>query len=112
MSERGQMAKQARLPKSLRDRTPTVATMEFGRAYYTVPWAMWADRDELMWLHPDYEVRSQPGGTVQMRVELQSDGYHVWPTRDHSYKPRNESGYVGSTSQPFIPVAELEGSGT
>ena len=102
------MMGQAKLTKALRG-GPTVATMEFGRTYYTVPWAMWADRDELLWLHPDYEVTSQPQGTSSMRVELQADGYHVWPVRGHGYRPQSEAGYVGSSSQPFIPVVALEG---
>ena len=104
-----QTARQARLPKALRDAIPTIATMEFGRTYYTVPWAMWADSDELLWLHPDYEVGTQPRGTSCMRLELRDDGYHVWPVRGHGYRPQAEPGYVGSTSQQFIPVAELEG---
>ena len=99
---------QARLPKAFQDATPTIATMEFGRAYYTVPWAMWADRDSLLWLHPDYRVSDQPGGTCKMRVELQSDGYHVRPVSTHSYKPQDAAGYAGSTSQPFIPVTVFE----
>jgi hypothetical protein len=105
-------ARQARLTKALRDANPTIADMEFGRPRYTVPWAMWADRDELLWLHPDYEVTSQPMGTSSMRVELRDDGYHVWPVRGHGYKPQAEAGYVGSPSQQFIPVAALEGTQT
>lgn len=97
---------QASLPRQLEG--PTIATMEFGRAYYTVPWAMWADADRLLWLHPDYPAESSPGGTVQMRIELRDDGYHVWPPSDASHKPQERSGFVGGTSQPFIPVAMLE----
>lgn len=105
-------APQAKLTKALRDTTPAIATMEFGRAYYTVPWAMWADRDELLWLHPDYEVTSHPSGTSSMRVELRGDGYHVWPVRGHGYRPQNAAGYVGTPSQPYVPVAALEGDPT
>jgi hypothetical protein len=105
----GKMTRQARLPKALRDATPTIATMQFGGTCYTVPWAMWADQDELLWLHPDYPVTVRPLGTSSMRVELHDDGYHVWPVRDHPYNPRDGSGYVGSPSQQFIPVAALEG---
>jgi hypothetical protein len=104
------MTRQARLTKTLRDATPTIATMEFGRTYFTVPWAMWADTDELLWLHPDYEATTQPRGTSSMRVELRDDGYHVWPARGRGYRPQVEPGYVGPTSQPFIPVAALEGA--
>lgn len=100
---------QARLTKALRDTRPTIATMEFGRTYHTVPWAMWASQDELLWLHPDYEVTTQPCGTSSMRVELRDDGYHVWPVPGRGYRPQAEAGYVGAPSQQFIPVAALEG---
>jgi len=98
---------QARLPKALH--APTIATMKFGQTRYTVPWAMWADHDELLWLHPDYEVTPRPMGTSSMRLELRDDGYHVWPVRGHGYSPQAEAGYCGSASQSFIPVAALEG---
>jgi hypothetical protein len=101
---------QARLPKALlRDAEPTIADMEFGRTCYTVPWAMWADRDGLMWLHPDYPAVGQPGGAIEMRVELRADGYHVWPVPGRGYRPQAQPGYAGEASQAFIPVAALEG---
>ena len=84
--------------------------MEFGRPCYTTPWAMWADTEELLWLHPDYEVTAQPLGTSCMRVELRDDGYHVWPVHGRGYRPQAEAGYAGSASQPFIPVAGIEGA--
>ena len=102
-------ARHAKLTRALRDATPTIATMGFGQTCYTVPWGMWADRDELLWLHPDYAVTPRPAGTSTMRVELRDDGYHVWPVRGHGYTPQNAAGYAGSPSQPFIPVAALEG---
>jgi hypothetical protein len=98
---------QARLPKSLEENEPTVATMRFGQVAWTVPWAMWADQDRLLWLHPDYKISAQPGGTVEMRVELREDGYHVWAPKECSWKPRNSSCYVGELSQQFIPVTEI-----
>jgi hypothetical protein len=96
---------QAQLPRELEG--PTIATMGFQRTYYTVPWAMWADAGRLLWLHPDYTVKDHPGGTLQMRIELRDDGYHVWPPRGESYNPQQDHGYFGGTSQPFIPVAVL-----
>jgi hypothetical protein len=98
-------AGQAQLPRELEG--PSIATMEFGCAYYTVPWAMWVDADRMLWLHPDYPAESAPDGTVQMRIELRDDGYHVWPPGDKPYRPQQEHGYLGGTSQPFIPVAVL-----
>ena len=98
---------QARLTSTIRDTRTTIATMEFGRAYWVVPWAMWASRDELLWLHPDYQVHDEPGGTVRMRVELHPDGYHAWPPPGALYLAQDTAGYVGGMSQPFIPVAAI-----
>jgi hypothetical protein len=98
---------QARLPRELEENKPTIARMAFGQSAYTVPWAMWADQDRLLWLHPDYEVHARTGGTVKMRIELREDGYHVWAPKSESWKPQGKSGYVGELSQPFIPVAAL-----
>jgi hypothetical protein len=97
---------QARLPVALMG--STIATMDFGCTYYTVPWAMWADAEGLLWLHPDYTTETAPHGTLSMRLELREDGYHVWPVKGHAYRPQAEPGYVGTPSRPFIPVAVLE----
>jgi hypothetical protein len=89
-------------------RRAALSAMRPGRVRYTVPWAMWADLDGSLWLHPDYGSTSQPQGTSSMRVEVRDDGYHVWPPRGEDYKPQAEAGYVGSPSRQFIPVAVLE----
>ncbi|HEY5988233.1 MAG TPA: hypothetical protein VIV12_17935 [Streptosporangiaceae bacterium] len=99
-------ARQARLPRNWEQ--PTIATMEFGQTLYTVPWAMRADEDRQLWLHPDFPTENAPQGTVMMRVELRDDGYHVWPVSNHSYQPA-PAVFAGKTSQPFIPVAVLHG---
>jgi len=99
---------QARLPVALTG--SVIATMDFGRACYTVPWAMWSDMQGRLWLHPDYDTTTAPHGTMSMRVELREDGYRVWPVRGHAYRPRAEPGYYGTPSRPFIPVAVIEGA--
>jgi hypothetical protein len=92
---------QARLPAASRE--CTIATMEPGRTYWTVPWAMQADEDGRMWLRPGYTAWKCPGGTAAMRIELREDGHHVWPVRHHGYTLEP----LGT--QQFIPVAVLEG---
>jgi hypothetical protein len=94
-------AVQARLPAAIRE--ATVATMEPGRPYWTVPWAMLADEDGRLWLRPGYTAWDRPGGTARMRMELREDGYHVWPVPGETYTPE------ALGSQQFMPVAVLEG---
>ena len=89
-----------------------IAAMRSGRARYTVPWAMRADDEGRMWLHPDYGTTSQAQGTSSMRIELRGDGYHVWPPPGESYAPQAEAGYVGTPSRPFLPVAAVSGPAT
>jgi hypothetical protein len=107
MNEQDRKAKQARLPDALTG--PVIASMEFDSTCYAVPWAMWADEDGLLWLHPDYAVTPCIAGTSRMRIELRTDGYHVWPPRDHVWQKGAK--LHGVPSQPWIPVAVLEGDG-
>jgi hypothetical protein len=88
-----------------------IATIGPSRTYYTMPWAMWADRDGLLWLHPDYPAIAEPFGTICMRIELQDGGYHVWPGRYRSWKRQDRPTYAGAPSQPFIPVTAIERTG-
>lgn len=81
----------------------TIAEMTRGQARYTVPWAMRADLGGGLWLHPRYTVHDRPGGTVQMRIELRGDGYHVWPVAGEAPRPGGGAG-IG-----YLPVAVLEG---
>lgn len=78
--ERGQ----AKLPAALQ--TPVTGNMQVGQAGYTVAWAMLADMKGQLWLKPEYDVKPQPHGTAQMRVERREDGYHVWPASGETYR--------------------------
>jgi hypothetical protein len=93
--------RQARLPAVLRE--TTIATMKPGRTYYTVPWAMRADTDGRLWLYPGHMADVRRCGTVEMRVELREDGYHVWPVPGKVYAP-------GAAGGDLVPVAVLEGT--
>lgn len=99
------MSRQARLPEDLEG--PTLGAMSQGEACYTTPWAMWADSERRLWLHPRYPAISCPGGTVRMRVELHEDGYHVWAVPGETYDPQHENGYAGGDSITFLPVTAL-----
>jgi hypothetical protein len=99
------MRKQAILPEGMESHT--IASMMTGDVCYTVPWAMWADIERALWLHPDYEVFARPGGTAQMRVERQEDGYHAWPPPGYRYQPRREAGFHSSPATVYVPVVAL-----
>lgn len=92
---------QARLPEHLKPKT--IANMKQGIRFYTLPWAMLADADELLWLKPLYPVTLEVRGTSNMAVELREDGYHVWPVPDMTYVPCGKG--------HGKPVAVLEGCG-
>lgn len=99
--------RQAFLPETLEPATPQIATMVVGDSGYTTPWAMWVDSDRLCWLHPRYDLHQQPGGTVKMRVERRSDGWHVWPPRGETWRPTDHHGFHGDSDPEFVPVVEL-----
>lgn len=95
-----QAEKQAVLPT--RWMQPVIGNGEVtGKTYYTVPWALMADQEEKLWLKRGYALHNSNGGTVQMRVELHEDGYHVWPVPGRRYAP-------GNIALQVLPVAVLE----
>jgi hypothetical protein len=102
---RAAAAKQALLPKSLEE--AKIGGMCTGDGGWAVPWAMWVDRERRCWLHPNYTIHAHRGGTVQMRVELRGDGYHVWTAADHRYDLNDEPGYVSPSDTEYLPVVEL-----
>jgi hypothetical protein len=94
-----------KLPSTLE--AATIARMVTGDVGYTTPWAMWVDDDRNCWLYPRYTLRSQPGGTVQMRVELRVDGYYVTPPEGYTWTPQSEPAFVGGNGIEYLPVAGM-----
>lgn len=92
--------RQAILPEHMEG--PSIDGMMVGESAWTVPWAMCADSNRALWLNGAYPIYREPGGTVAMRVERRSDGYHVWRVEGHRYH------LSVSPPQPSeVPVAEL-----
>lgn len=102
----GIRAKQATLPDG-RDED-TIDRMKVGESGFVVPWGMWVDLERRCWLHPKYQIRSQAGGTVKMRVERRADGFHVWLPRVSSWTPTADPGYMSPIDTVYIPVAVIE----
>lgn len=68
------LQRQARLPASKQEEV--IADMQPGDSGWTMPWAMYADNDNALWLNGSYTIHAQPGGTVEMRVWRDAgDGY-------------------------------------
>ncbi len=97
--------RQAKLPENLEENT--IDSMVTGEVGYTVPWGMWVDTDRNCWLHPKYTLHEHSGGTVQMRVELREDGYHVWAPPGKTWSVQAEPGYMSPQDTEYIPVVEL-----
>lgn len=98
-------ARHAVLPENMEE--SRIVGMCPGDTRWTLPWAMWVDRDRRCWLHPEYPADLNPGGTVSMRIELHPDGYHVWPPADQRYSLQDEPGYVSPADTEYLPVAML-----
>ena len=89
----------SRLPETYEENI--INRMVSGDIGYTVPWAMYADEDRLLWINSSYSISTRPSGTVQLRIERTRDGVRVDESTigDHKYsvgKPH----YVGE----FIPL--------
>jgi hypothetical protein len=81
--------------------------MTIGEVGYTTPWGMWVDDDRNCWLHPKYSVEPAPQGTLEMRIQLLDDGFHVWVPPGKTWVPQSEPSYASPADTQFIPVAEL-----
>jgi hypothetical protein len=101
------MTRHARLPEHRE--TATLDMLGVGEQCYTVPWAMWADEERRLWLHPHYSAYGQPGGTARMLVTRTADGYEVdiRSVHNHTWLP-GPNMYAGAGSEPaWIPVCKV-----
>jgi hypothetical protein len=95
----------AELPAGLIE--PCIRDMAIGAAAWTVPWAMMVDSDHRCYLNGRYSVKTDPGGTVQMRIERTTAGYSVETPRDYTYSPVSSVPWNGATDDDLIPVWKL-----
>lgn len=54
-----------------------IKDMEPEESGWTVPWALHVDAQQQCWLQVTFPIHTAPGGTAQMRVQLEADGWHV-----------------------------------
>jgi hypothetical protein len=78
----------------------TIEKMLPGEVGYTVPWAMWADANRVLWLNGHYGITARPHGTSHLRVERTKAGAIVYQEtiHDHRYS-------VGASSWDGVPWA-------
>lgn len=55
----------------------TIRDMAVGETGYTVPWALWSDAEDRLWIEGDYIVLGKARGTARMFVARKADGYKV-----------------------------------
>lgn len=91
---------QATLPTGMADVDHSIASMDVGDSGWTVPWAMYHDRERKLWLNGAYTIHRQPGGTVQMHISRDDSGWHVDASKCKQ-EQWGGSGYVGD----FPPIA-------
>ncbi|QQG96192.1 hypothetical protein HBE99_04430 [Mycobacteroides chelonae] len=100
---------QAILPEGIEE--TAISDMTVGDVAYTVPWAMWVDRQRRCWLRPDFSVETAPCGTASMRIRKRTDGFHVERTgyaREYEWRISDTpSAVVGANSTDYIPVRTL-----
>ncbi|AOZ63813.1 hypothetical protein SEA_WEASELS2_235 [Rhodococcus phage Weasels2] len=93
------------LPDShLEDHEDCIENLPVGRTAYTVPWAMWVNSKGECFLHPQYTWDRKPGGTVDMLIRRERDGFYVKIPPDEKYERRNSPGYNSSADTKYIPV--------
>lgn len=97
--------KQPETEKPADDFLGRIADAAKGRIYYTVPWAMRADREGRLWLNSEFPLRVNSFGAFSMRFERRDDGYHVWANAGSSQKL---SEYAAPRMTGYIRVTKLE----
>ncbi|WP_280319958.1 hypothetical protein [Nocardia wallacei] len=98
-------AKHAKLPAE--HRRPTIGDMEVGDAGWAVPWALFVDGEDRLWLKPVHTLEPEPWGTATMRVECQEDGLHVSVADGE----RVSEGHVSEGSMPVAAFGTLKKPG-
>jgi hypothetical protein len=94
--------KQSILPEAYEQKN--IRKMDEGEIGYTVPWAMYATSDRLLWINGNYSVHQTPYGTYHLRIKRVRNGVIVDEKTigDHSLSIGGAS-FVGGCDE--MPVA-------
>ena len=96
----------AKLPASLQ--AEKISDLMIGEECWVVPWAMYADKDCLLWLNSEYSIHYDKKGTAQLKIKRTRSGFIV----DISECPNHSwacSGPLYTTYFEGLPVVELKG---
>jgi hypothetical protein len=94
----------SRLPEAYEE--DTIYGMSVGEKGFTVPWAMWADADRVLWINGDYTIHKEAFGTAHLYIERTKEGVIVYQfsIRDHKFSiGGSASNFVGGVSH-VLPV--------
>ncbi len=96
--------RQATLPDHLEE--ITISDMLEEESGFTVPWAMWADKNKRQWLNGSYTFHKNPGGTVQLRITRVNGAFNVDASQCVDDKWVSEENPSWDANR--LPVAKLE----
>ena len=88
------------LPKSKEEKL--IKDLKVGESCYTVPWAMWVNKDNVCFLREDFKASSSKGGTVELKIERVEDGYIAYiHSIDYKWTPSNDGddGVIGGSQE-------------
>lgn len=74
---------------------------------YTLPWAMWADSNRVLWINGNYPIYKEPFGTSHMLIQRTPTGVIVYQAtiKDHKY---NAGDSQWNNSPHKLPVEGLK----
>jgi hypothetical protein len=96
---------QAVLPDGLATDDHSIAAMEVGEQGWTTPWAMYHDNERRLWLNGSYPLYASPGGTAEMLISRDHNGWNVDATQVAKGYRWSSGGYVGDFTP--VPVASF-----
>jgi hypothetical protein len=77
-----------------------------GEEAYTVPWAIWVDREGKLRINGEYDFHSEPHGTASMRIKKRGNEILVDVNSIKGERFSRSVGppHLGSTSEKYLPV--------
>lgn len=87
----------------------TIDSMFPGETGFTVPWAVMVDLDRLMWIRGDYPIDENKGGTAQMKVHRNREGFEIEVPLNERYElvRLGSSEHIDYALQPVTKISWL-----
>jgi hypothetical protein len=83
-----------------------IADLMDGASAYTLPWAIWVDREGVPRINGNYTFEKEPMGTVSMRIERRGDEIYVDldSIEGETFRRSDNPPHMGSSEEDFLPV--------